>query len=408
MILRYLNRSHRPREITPRGHPIPQLVEVVHLVGREIVDAHSVHARRSTVRLDLLPRLEDETLRNFKRLQLLLRSICRLLPRGVDLQTTVNCPAPSLRPHYRALTATTGRSAPVSRIGTLALAVSAACGSPSRGQQRRPSLSGRQVLLFCASACDELTPPIHRAPPGPHTGSSPTEGPPRRAFVPGPPTDPSFDAIVIWFRCVSSGSHMFVFSSHTRPANSETSTAALTTPALDRRSLRWFGISAPTATPQDLPPSLAQHGSCRRSSTSSSLPFRTHVGAHNSVVGADQGFRAASRDQESVRDSGHEDSASARIAAGQRPRPSFRHPHASRQVNDHGRVSGTHTHWPLTCGRLVAPDPNAAYSPNDTTSRGCRRDCRSRRSQMHALSDQRKALTSTNAIRRCKMLGRLP
>ena len=37
---------------------------------------------------------------------------------------------------------------------------------------------------------------------------------------------------------------MFVFSSHTRPANSETSTATLTTPALNRRSLRWFGISA--------------------------------------------------------------------------------------------------------------------------------------------------------------------
>ena len=167
------------------------------------------------------------------------------------------------------------------RIGTLALAVFAACGSPSRGQQRRPSLSGRQVLLFHASACDELTPPIHR------TGSSPTEGPPRRAFVPGPPTDPGFDAIVIWFRCVSSGSHMFVFSSHTCPAHSETSTAALTTPALDRRSLRWFGISACTATPEDLPPSLAQHGSCRRSSTSSSLPFRTHVGAGNSAVVVD-------------------------------------------------------------------------------------------------------------------------
>ena len=225
---------------------------------------------------------------NFKRLQLLLRSICRFLPRTVDLQTTLNCPAPSLRPHYRALTATTGRSAPVPRIGTLALAVSAACGSPSRGQKPQPSLSGRQVLLFHASACDELTPPIHRAPPGPHTGSSPTEGPPQRAFVPGPPTDPSFDAIVVSFRCVSSGSHMFVFSSHTRPANSETSTAALTTPALDRRSLRWFGISACTATPEDLPPSLAQHGSCRRSSTSSSsLPFRTHVGAGNSAVVVD-------------------------------------------------------------------------------------------------------------------------
>ena len=81
---------------------------------------------------------------------------------------------------------------------------------------------------------------------------------------------------------------MFVFSSHTCPANSETSPAALTTPALDRRSLRWFGISACTATPEDLPPSLAQHGSCRRSSTSSSsLPFRTHVGAENSAVVVD-------------------------------------------------------------------------------------------------------------------------
>ena len=52
------------------------------------------------------------------------------------------------------------------------------------------------------------TPPIHRAPPGPHTGSSPTEGPPQRAS--GPPTD---------HRCVAPVVHrMFVFSSHTRPA----------------------------------------------------------------------------------------------------------------------------------------------------------------------------------------------
>ena len=42
-----------------------------------------------------------------------------------------------------------------------------------------------------------------------------------------------------------------------------------------------------------------------------------------------EGFRAPSWDQESLRDSGHEDSASARIAAGQRPRPSFRHPRVS-------------------------------------------------------------------------------
>ena len=35
--------------------------------------------------------------------------------------------------------------------------------------------------------------------------------------------------------------------------------ATLTTPALDRRSLRWFGTSPCRAAPEDLPPSLAQH-----------------------------------------------------------------------------------------------------------------------------------------------------
>ena len=39
-------------------------------------------------------------------------------------------------------------------------------------------------------------------------------------------------------------------------------------------TLRWFGISACTANPEGLPPSLAQHGSRWRSSTSSSLPFQ--------------------------------------------------------------------------------------------------------------------------------------
>ena len=51
------------------------------------------------------------------------------------------------------------------------------------------------------------------------------------------------------------------------------------------------------------------------------------VNDHGRVSGTHR-FRAPSWDQESVRDSVHEDSASARIAAGQRPRPSFRHPQA--------------------------------------------------------------------------------
>jgi hypothetical protein len=72
-----------------------------------------------------------------------------------------------------------------------ALAVSAARGPPSRSQQGTlapltwPPLSGRQVLLFRASARDELTPPLHRAPPGQHAGRPLAEGTHRRAFVPG-------------------------------------------------------------------------------------------------------------------------------------------------------------------------------------------------------------------------------
>ena len=53
-----------------------------------------------------------------------------------------------------------------------------------------------------------------------------------------------------------------------------TVSATLTTPALNRRSLRWFEISACTATPEDLPPSQIEHVSFWRSSTSSNLHFQ--------------------------------------------------------------------------------------------------------------------------------------
>jgi len=39
-------------------------------------------------------------------------------------------------------------------------------------------------------------------------------------------------------------------------------------------TLRRFGLSACTANPEDLPPSLAQHGSCWRPSTSPPLSFQ--------------------------------------------------------------------------------------------------------------------------------------
>ena len=138
MILRYLDRSHRSGEVTPRTHPVPQLVEVVRLVVCEPVDAHGVHARRTVVRLDPLPRLVNEALSNLKRLHLPLWSLHQLLPRRVGRSGDLACPAPSLQPHYRAFIATTSRSAPVPRIGTLPPTVFAAWGPPSRRPGGRP------------------------------------------------------------------------------------------------------------------------------------------------------------------------------------------------------------------------------------------------------------------------------
>ena len=200
-IFRYLHAPHRTREIAPRAHPVPQLEQIVPQPLLEQADADRVHARRPVIGPDLLPRLHNEALVDLKRLHLGLGSLPRLLPLRVGPRMTLVCTAPSLQPHYRTFTATTSRPAPVPRLGTLPLTVSAACGPPSCGQCRLapatwPSLSGRQVLLFRASARDELTPPLHRAPPGQHAGRPLTEGTHPRAFVPGTLRLPGFDAIV--------------------------------------------------------------------------------------------------------------------------------------------------------------------------------------------------------------------
>ncbi len=88
---------------------------------------------------------------------------------------------------------------------------------PLAASKAGPSYQGDRFSCY-TSACDELTPPIHRTPPGPHTGRSPAEDPPRRASLcPGTTHRPRFRCRRLSFRCVSSGSHMFVFSSHTKP-----------------------------------------------------------------------------------------------------------------------------------------------------------------------------------------------
>ena len=67
---------------------------------------------------------------------------------------------------------------------------------------------------------------------------------------------------------------MFVFPSHTLPRSRRDFPVSLTTPALNQRRIRWFGTPDCPAIPEGLPPSLAQHGSCQRSSTSLPLSFQ--------------------------------------------------------------------------------------------------------------------------------------
>ena len=175
MILRYLHRPHRPREIASRAHPVPQLVEVVPLRSprtRSMLTASTPGA--PLIGPDLLPRL-------------ITRGACRSQttspsasvspigssPARVDLRSDPGLPGPfapaplqGLHRYYEPVRpcAPHRYSAPhgYRRLGS-SLSSTGRPTSPISGQ----SVSGRQVLLFHASACDELTPPIHRAPPGP-------------------------------------------------------------------------------------------------------------------------------------------------------------------------------------------------------------------------------------------------
>jgi hypothetical protein len=68
MIFRYLHAPHRTREVAPRGHPVPQLVQIVFQLLFEQADADRVHARRTLIGPDLPPRPSDEALVDLKRL----------------------------------------------------------------------------------------------------------------------------------------------------------------------------------------------------------------------------------------------------------------------------------------------------------------------------------------------------
>ena len=97
-------------------------------ISLEVRNRLSVYSSRSLVGLHLLEGFPDFPFGDVERL-CLVHGLLPLPVGSVGLWPRLNNAAPSLQPHYRAFITTTGCSVPVLRIGTLILAVLAACDS---------------------------------------------------------------------------------------------------------------------------------------------------------------------------------------------------------------------------------------------------------------------------------------
>ena len=179
------------------------------------------------------------------------------------------CPAPSLRPHYRAFITTTSRSTSVPRIGTLPKVAVATRGSPScrpGGQPHPFRLAVRIETTDSPVPCQGLqrahatfTPDTARATSRQLPGSGHAEG---RVLIPRKACSLGFDVIV---HILDASAVVYTRSSSRRspdPLVAGLLRSRFPPRLLTDMTLQWFGLSACTANPEGLPPSLAQHGSC--------------------------------------------------------------------------------------------------------------------------------------------------
>jgi hypothetical protein len=97
-LLGYLHRPDRPGEVRPRRHPIPQPVEVPREVLLELLDRHAIGPGRSTILLDLQPRIPQQSLGDDVRLALQLRLTHAAHPSRLTTSVHLDDPAPWLHP----------------------------------------------------------------------------------------------------------------------------------------------------------------------------------------------------------------------------------------------------------------------------------------------------------------------
>src|SRR6202035_2847425 len=194
--------------------------------GLELRNRLSVHASRSLVGLHTLEGFPDFPLGDLEWLCL----VHGLLPFPVGQWPKLNNATPSLRPHYRTFDATTGCSAPALRVGTLALAVGAACGFSLHASGvtehrfsrsvRKPGRASRRLHAGCRSGSLRHPPSLSRSMGQPPVLTSPN----------------LISTLPQRFACAR-------LSRPCLPGSCPDVSATFTTVAFDDSSLRWLEIS---------------------------------------------------------------------------------------------------------------------------------------------------------------------
>src|SRR5207244_12383574 len=108
------------RELAPRGHAIPQLVQVSFQPGLELFDRHPVGPGRSPILFHFQPRIPDQPLRDVMRLAFQPWLIHATHSFQVGLMHQPEQPRPLAPPALPGFAATTGESAsvPLNRYST--------------------------------------------------------------------------------------------------------------------------------------------------------------------------------------------------------------------------------------------------------------------------------------------------
>ena len=249
--LRDLHRPHRGREVRPRRHPIPDLVQVVLQILLELRQRHLVHPRRTLVRPDLLhtpPRppsfeISNDLPGDFSSPTRLLPGSSRLTEQHSHERPGPFAPPPLQGPHH--YYEPVRRRSPATVLSPSRLR--AARDTPSPHPASRPGHIRARLLHVPRGS---RRPGSRRLNAGHRLASK--RAPAR--LIPGSHGHPGFDATL----SISTRHRTISFRSPSRsPPDASTGafSSSLTTTVFSQRSMRRFEASPRRATPKGHKPS---------------------------------------------------------------------------------------------------------------------------------------------------------